>query len=257
MRVKIIHRSGDRSPGTHRSAGARTGTLQAVVLAAGKGTRLGRPLPKPLTRLSDGRSILVQQVQNLRSVLGRDLPIVVVVGFKAPIVMEAVPDLLFAYNEEYDSTNTSKSLLKALRASQAGGVLWLNGDVVFDPRLLRLVLPLLERQQSLVCVDTAVVGEEEVKYTVDQHGFIDQLSKRVVGGLGEAVGINFVAAADKAALIEQLERCADDDYFERGMEMAIAEHGVRFQPVDISSYLAVEVDFEEDLTRADALAQQL
>jgi choline kinase len=230
--------------------------LQAVVLAAGKGTRLGRPLPKPLTQLADGRSILVQQVENLRSVLGADLPITVVVGFKAPIVMEAVPDLLFAYNEEYDSTNTSKSLLKALRTSHAGGVLWLNGDVVFDPRLLDLVLPSLEAQQSFVCVDTAVVGEEEVKYTVDDQGCIDRLSKTVVGGLGEAVGINFVADADKAALVEQLARCADDDYFERGMELAITERGVRFAPIDISSFLAVEVDFEEDLARADALSRQ-
>jgi choline kinase len=249
VRVRIPNKTVD-------GAGRSMRALQAVVLAAGKGTRLGRPLPKPLTQLADGRSILVQQVENLRSVLGADLPITVVVGFKAPIVMEAVPELLFAYNEEYDSTNTSKSLLKALRTSQAGGVLWLNGDVVFDPRLLELALPSLEAQQSFVCVDTAVVGEEEVKYTVDDQGYIDRLSKSVVGGLGEAVGINFVADADKAALVEQLARCADDDYFERGMELAIAERGVRFTPIDISSYLAVEVDFEEDLARADALSRQ-
>ncbi|MEC7001408.1 MAG: phosphocholine cytidylyltransferase family protein, partial [Actinomycetota bacterium] len=28
--------------------------IQAVILAAGMGTRLGRPFPKPLTPLSDG-----------------------------------------------------------------------------------------------------------------------------------------------------------------------------------------------------------
>ncbi len=35
--------------------------IQAVILAAGMGTRLGRPFPKPLTPLSDGRTIMEQQ----------------------------------------------------------------------------------------------------------------------------------------------------------------------------------------------------
>ena len=34
------------------------------------------------------------------------------------------------------------------------------------------------------------------------------------------------------------------------METAIAADGVRFRPVDISQFAAVEVDFEDDLARA-------
>ncbi len=228
--------------------------VQVVILAAGMGTRLGRPLPKPLTVLRDGRSILHQQVDNLHLVLGADVPITLVVGFKATIVMEAAPDLVFVYNQVYDSTNTSKSLLKALRASHPGGVLWMNGDVVFDPRILEFVQPWLDADESFVCVNTAAVADEEVKYTVDGHGYVAQLSKQVVGGLGEAVGINYVAAADKPALVAELSACADQDYFERGMEAAIAEYGVRFRPLDISTFTAVEVDSEEDLARANQLA---
>jgi CDP-glycerol glycerophosphotransferase len=227
-------------------------TLQVVILAAGMGTRLGRPLPKPLTALRDGRSILGQQVDNLRSVLGPDLPITAVVGFKATLLMEAAPELLFAYNEIYDSSNTSKSLLRGLTTSQRGGVLWLNGDVVFDPQLLHVLRPLLEEDRSAVCVNTAAVSDEEIKYTVDAHGFVEQLSKSVVGGLGEAVGINYVSSTDKPVLIEHLAACAQTDYFERGIETGTAEGALRFTPVDISSYAAVEVDSEEDLLRADA-----
>ena len=39
-------------------------------------------------------------------------------------------------------------------------------------------------------MNTATVADEEVKYTVDPDGFILELSKQVVGGLGEAVGIS-------------------------------------------------------------------
>ena len=40
-------------------------TVQAVILAAGMGTRLGKPWPKPLTPLADGRTIMRQQMDNL------------------------------------------------------------------------------------------------------------------------------------------------------------------------------------------------
>ena len=231
--------------------------LQVVLLAAGKGTRLGRPLPKPLTPLRDGRSILRQQVDNLRGVLGPQLPITAVVGFRADVVMAAAPDLTFVYNPEYDTTNTSKSLLRALLNSRPGGVLWLNGDVVFDPRLLASLLGQLVSGESFVCVNTAQVGDEEVKYTVDADGLVRELSKTVVGGLGEAVGINHVAAHDKALLVRHLQLCADDDYFERGLETAIAHAGLRVQPVDISRFGAVEVDVEDDLRRANLLGSEV
>jgi CDP-glycerol glycerophosphotransferase len=227
--------------------------MQVIILAAGMGTRLGRDHPKPLTPLHDGSSILQRQLDGLREVLGAQVPITAVVGFRCEMIMQAAPDLTFAYNPDFASTNTSKSLLRGLRNSRDGGVLWLNGDVVFDPAVLELALPFLQSEQSFVCVDTNTVADEEVKYTLDGDGCVRELSKTVVGGLGEAVGINFVSAADKPALIEHLGACDVNDYFERGMETAIAERGLRFRPVDISEFAAVEVDFETDLQRANAL----
>lgn len=225
---------------------------QAVILAAGMGTRLGRPFPKPLTELADGHSIMAQQVRKLAHALP-GVRLMIVVGFKRDLIMEAFPDVSFAYNELYDQTNTSKSLLKALRLSAEPGVLWLNGDVVFDERILDRVRDRIDAERSFVCVNTAAVGDEEVKYTVDDAGHIAELSKTVTGALGEAVGINFIAAADKPVLIEALARVADQDYFERGLELAIAESGLAIEPVDISDLFAVEVDFEADLERANQL----
>ncbi|KLN35499.1 phosphocholine cytidylyltransferase family protein [Cellulosimicrobium cellulans] len=224
---------------------------QVVILAAGMGTRLGRPFPKPLTELKDGRTILAQQLGNVRGAFGRDVQVLVVVGFKLEQILEAAPDVTFAYNEIYDQTNTSKSLLKALRVTGDRGVLWMNGDVVFDPRVLERLKPYIESGQSFVSVNTAAVGDEEVKYTVDADGRIDELSKTVQGALGEAVGINFVAPADKAALVARLAEVGDQDYFERGIEVAIEKDGLQVVPVDVSDLYAVEVDFAEDLERAN------
>ena len=224
---------------------------QVVILAAGLGTRLGRPHPKPLTPLTNGETIMRRAVHLLRDAWA-DVHVTAVVGFKLDIVIEAMPDIAFVYNEVYDSTNTCKSLLKALRLSQPGGVLWLNGDVVFDPRVLDIVEERIRNGQSFVCVDRASVADEEVKYTLGEDNMIKELSKTVVDGLGEAVGINYVSADDKPALIVRLDECDDQDYFERGIELAIEKDGLSFEPVDISEFQVVEVDFDDDLTRANA-----
>ncbi|MDN3482260.1 phosphocholine cytidylyltransferase family protein [Arthrobacter sp. APC 3897] len=226
-------------------------TVQAVILAAGMGTRLARPHPKALTQLDDGRTIMEQQVENLRAAFGDDLHLTIVVGYKLEQIMEHVPEASFVYNEAFDQTNTSKSLLKALRNSFDGGVLWMNGDVVFDPAILGHLQDHILADQSFVAVDTSSVSDEEVKYTVDESGHIYGLSKSVQGGLGEAVGINFVSSAHKGQLVARLNEVEDQDYFEKGMEITIVQDRFKYLPADISQFYAVEVDYADDLARAN------
>jgi choline kinase len=222
-------------------------TTQVVILAAGMGSRLGRSLPKPLTELSDGRTIMQQQFDNIHAAFGKEAKVTIVVGYKLEHIIEAFPDASFVYNEQYDQTNTSKSLLRAARHAGPGGLLWMNGDVVFEPEVLDELVPYVDSERSAVCVNTASVAEEEVKYTVDEAGFIRELSKTVQGALGEAVGINYIAPADLDVLRRNLEACAEQDYFERAIERATLEDGLRVLPVDISRWFCVEVDSQSDL----------
>ena len=228
--------------------------MKIVILAAGIGSRLGNPFPKPLTPLNNGKTIMGMQMENLKNEFNVD-DIHVVVGFKKDLIMERFPEVMYIYNPFFDRTNTSKSLLKALRKNRNNSVLWLNGDVVFDGELLTILKPYIDQKSSFVAVNTSKVADEEVKYTL-KNGFIDELSKTVRNGLGEAVGINFIASKDIDAFIRRLEECDANDYFEKGLELAIEKDGLKVSAVDISKFDCVEVDFREDLESANNIFQK-
>jgi len=225
--------------------------MKIIILAAGIGSRLGNPFPKPLTPLKNGKSIMHSQIKNIASKYNID-DINVVVGFKKDLIMERFPELTYVYNPFFDRTNTSKSLLQALKKHRDKSVLWFNGDVVFDMRILDILHPYIKENTSFVSVNTSKVAEEEVKYTL-KNGYINELSKTVKNGLGEAVGINFISSNDILKFIEHLEECDANDYFERGLEMAIEKDGIQVKAIDISQYNCMEIDFIEDLENVNNL----
>lgn len=224
--------------------------VQVIILASAMGTRAGRPMPTPLTPLASGKSIMAHQLDGIRGVFGADAVITAVVGFKKDLIMEAFPNLLYTYNENFDTTGTARSLLRALRVSGAGGVLWLNGDLVFDARLLARLRPRMRAGASFTCVRSTSVGEEQVSWLGDDHGMIATLSRNArTPGDGYVAGIHFVSAQDKPLLIEALADCAAPDHAERGVQWAI-DAGMRVHAVDISDFYAFEVDVETGAGKA-------
>ena len=117
--------------------------MKIVILAAGIGSRLGNPFPKPLTKLNNGKSIMEMQIENITSRFDID-DINVVVGFKKNLIMERFPNLTYIYNPFFDTTNTSKSLLSALKKNKDSSILWFNGDVVFDEKIFVRLFNLID-----------------------------------------------------------------------------------------------------------------
>ena len=217
--------------------------MQTIILAAGRGSRLGRETPKAVLEIAKDTTILDFQLRNLSTISSVE-ELVVVVGFRSELITQKYPDLSFVYNDRYDRTNTAASLLLALEKTNEDDILWLNGDVVFDGDILRLIQK--NPGHNLVFVKRGSCGAEEVKYSVDRDGAILNISKTVCNALGEAVGINFIKKQDLPTFIACLAECTPADFFEKAVELAI-ERGVRFFPVDIGTDFCTEIDFEEDL----------
>lgn len=221
--------------------------MKAVILAAGRGTRLGLDLPKAMVPVDDRRTIIDYQVENLKPFIPVE-NILVVVGFRKELIVARHPELTYTFNERFAVTNTSKSLLKGLSRLDED-VLWLNGDVVFD----REIIPqMISAGCSCVLVDDKRCGPEEVKYRTDGAGFITEISKQVQVAEGEALGINLVARADLEPLRRYLELVGDNDYFEKAIENYIVRENGRFLAFPAGGLFCHEVDFPEDLERVRA-----
>jgi choline kinase len=224
------------------------GQMKVVILAAGKGSRLGQGnLPKPLTLLSNGQTILGQQLENLNHYISLN-HVIVVVGYHKEEIIETFPDLLYVYCPNFAHENTSKSLLRALEKCEED-VLWLNGDVVFHPSILK---PMFDHPKTSMIVNIGGVGEEEVKYRQGKGGKILEVSKQVLNPQGEALGINFISHKDLNAFRHQLENCQPADYFEKAIEACIQD-GMQVNGLVIEQGLCTEVDFPEDLERANKM----
>tara|TARA_Y100000768_G_scaffold115912_1_gene85562 strand:+ start:1106 stop:1777 length:672 start_codon:yes stop_codon:yes gene_type:complete len=216
--------------------------MKVIILAAGKGTRLGMPHPKCLTKLKTGETILERQIRAISKHINKK-NIIIVVGFQKEKIIDLFPDCTYVFNPKFENTNTSKSLLCAIKENKNTDTIWMNGDVVFDDKILD---PLINSKESCMLVNSLSVAEEEVKYTLKKDGTIKEVSKEIKNGIGEAVGINKIIKKHNSHFIEELADCDDQDYFEKAIEKLINKN-TPIYPIDIQSSLCIEVDFKEDL----------
>ena len=223
--------------------------MKAIILAAGIGSRLGKIRPKSLTMLPSGETIIENQIKILRNCGIKE--ILIVVGFKKELVMEEYPSVLYSYNPLFHISNTSKSLLHALKSIDLDDVIWLNGDVFLD----KLVITRICTQQgNAVAVKKKSCGEEEVKYRTNRQNHICEISKKIRYPEGEAVGVNKILKSDFNLFLNCLEECEDQDYFEKAIEKAISMNAV-FYPIDVSDCNCVEVDFKKDLEEIQKISE--
>jgi len=230
--------------------------ITAVILAAGMGKRFGSGNDKPKSMLKvHGKTILGNTINLLHrhSITN----IVVVVGDKRDYIIDEYGDnVLFVTNPKYRTTNTAKSLLKALeKLNLNSDVIWINGDVMMESAVVDRIVSCGE---NAVCVNTSKCGPEEVKYTttIDGEGnYIKHLSKHVKKPEGEAVGVNRINARHISKLISFLEKCKKQDYFEAAIEKISlsALTDSRFIALDVSDCNIIEIDFHEDLVAAEKM----
>jgi len=222
--------------------------VKAVILAAGKGSRLGLNIPKAMVSLLGRRTILDYQLAAFRKYF-KDFDITVVTGFKGSLIRRRFPSLCFVENVNYEKTGTGKSLLCALENLHDEDVLWVNGDVYFESGALDLMI---KSKASCSLADHKKCGDEEIKYNLHEDGSIRNLSKQVQPACGEALGVNLIRKDDLQIFKKSLQEIGDMDYFEKAIENLTVSKRLRFTVVSVESFFCQEIDFPEDLNSVRA-----
>lgn len=239
--------------------------MKAVILVAGVSKRLlpyTKDVPKCLIQLDD-RTIMDYQLSALDQVGVRD--IVMVVGYRREQIVEAARqrfprmDFTFIINHRYDATNTAYSLWLAAEHFLDQDFLYLNGDVLFPPELLRRLIesPL----PNALAVEVKPCGEEEVKVLTNSAGRIVDIGKELdqSEALGEFIGVaRFSAAYSRPfyqALNDTVGAGMDMAYFEHALQETAARHELHL--VDVSDVPCIEIDYPEDLDQAREKIKQM
>jgi choline kinase len=231
--------------------------LEVVILAAGKGSRLGFGLPKALLELGSGEVLLDYQLSKLTDNFN-GLKISVVTGYKSELFSSYSTRVKLLYNPFFDSTNTAKSLFLAFESvTQESDVLWINGDVYFDDQALTFIKKKIESSQSFVGIQYGNPDEEAMKFITNGKGFLSSISKGISDAEGEAVGINFITSEDRPKLLNALKFIKDNDYDEKAMHELVTSKSFLFELADLTKSFVREIDFLSDLDIVNEYIKQI
>lgn len=229
--------------------------MKAIILAAGKGTRLnGHDLkPKCLFEVG-GQTLLARQLESLREAGINE--IVIVLGFEADRIRRLYEHTAsFVINERFEETSSLYSLWLA-REHLLDGFVVLNCDVLFHPQLLtRLLSSPLEDALLIDLVDKSNnhLGDEEMKIKL-HDGLVVDISKVMdpAEADGENVGVVKFSADGARRLIEEMDVLIDSGGLREWAPRAFREFARRFplHAISTADYPWIEIDFPEDYRRA-------
>ena len=227
--------------------------MKAIILAAGKGTRLEGAAVKPKCLVEiGGLTLLQRQIEALRNV---DIKrIVVVVGFAADHIRdECDNNISFVENIHFAETSSMYSLWLA-RNHLADGFVVLNSDVLFHPQLLANLLDSSQEDALLISdAETTPLGDEEMKVKV-KEGLVVDISKDIdpLEADGENVGIVKFSASGARALVgymaELIANGAVKDWAPRAFREFALNHPLH--ALSTAGLPWIEIDFPEDYQRA-------
>jgi choline kinase len=241
--------------------------MQAIILAAGLSKRL-RPLtdttPKCLLTIG-GKTLLEMTIDNiLKNGINE---FIMVTGYRENMIKEFIgqryPRLNIRYltNSDYENNNNSYSLWMT-KDYVTGDSLLLDSDILFD---YRIISKLLESPHidSLAVNTSHKLDEEEIKVIIDSANKIQHIGKHLDPAecFGESIGIERFSLQLFTRLVAVLERKIAgennvNEFYEASFQ-ELYDSGNAMYAVDVSEYKCMEIDFPEDLIRAEEEVKHL
>ncbi len=235
--------------------------MKAVILAAGVSSRL-RPLtndtPKCLIKVGN-KTILERTLNNLTANDIKD--IIIVTGYLENQIRDYIskkyPQLSVQYifNNLYESTNNIYSLWMTKEYVLNNDVLLLDSDIIFDKRIIELLLN--SKYENCLAINSKdELGNEEIKVKVNPDNSIIDINKEV--NLNEAVGESIGIEKFNSLFVEKLFKVLDkkilveknvNQFYEAAFQEVIDSKS-KIYAVDVGKYRCIEIDTFDDMENA-------
>lgn len=240
--------------------------FEVIILAAGRGSRLGditRDIPKCLIEIAPGITLLDTQLTTLLRFFPRS-NITIATGYKAELIQAHIEKkyadapIKLLHVGGYETYNTAHTLHQVLiKRVGTGGVLQINGDLVFDPSILEDVrknIMEFPSEEARIFTQEKPCGEEEMKVLPKEDGSIESIKKKIDSTLtiGEAFGINYYGAGfieGYVAALDEAVQYSSNAYFEDALNLLFVKSSAG-KVQRVRGRYAIEVDFPEDLEAA-------
>lgn len=235
-------------------------SLKIVILAAGKGSRLGdltREIPKNLVEVS-GRPIIDYQLDALRSSGISDDRIIVITGHANEAIRQALPlHIECFFNEYYAMYNNIYSV--AIACDRVNDdMLLINGDTLFAPAILRPLLD-VDQDATLVIDDQKSLGHEEMK-TVYEGGRLVTIGKDLKPDIctGEYIGLLRFRSESlrkyRAAIQQMMNNDGMQSWYEDALNLIADEINISMVATDGQPW--IEIDTLNELEEANRMAHE-
>jgi choline kinase len=233
------------------------------MLAAGVGRRLGDASLPPKVLLRFGGATLLERHAAILRHCGVER-IDLIVGFRAPeidaeIARIGARDLIFPrFNPDYEEA-AIVSLWHLREAFSAGEpVIFMDGDVLYDHRMMERLVASPHPNCFLMDRDTEE-GEDPVKLCLRDGLLVDFHKRPQVAHdwWGEWIGFSRFDAGVAAKIAQAVARIVaagrrDALYEDAFREVVVSEPPGAFGVEDVTGLPWVEIDFPEDLEKAEA-----
>ncbi len=224
---------------------------QAVILAAGRGQRLGahvEEFPKCLLQVG-GRTLLDHQLSMLAAVGIHDVS--VVTGYHHNAVARVCHGRANIINNPIWATTNSLYSFWLSRHWVTDQVVVMNCDVLSDQRVLSR---LLDSASSSFAFDSKSGDDEEHMKVALSGNILESMSKTLDASLvhGENVGMLKFSASDAQELFAQagsiLEHGGENMWMAAAVQALARDHALH--GVDVHDLSWIEIDYQEDLEDA-------
>lgn len=229
--------------------------MQAIIMAAGKGSRLGElsyGKPKSFIEIK-GRKLIEYNLKILET-YGVD-DVVIVTGYQCGLFEEMAgnrENIRLVYNPFYEMTNVLGSFYMGMDFLR-DDFLYLHADTLCEPQIVERMF--MTAADIVLPVDNRTCDDEAMKVR-SEAGKIVQITKQMKNEQadGEFIGValfrkNTLAAVRKKTK-KLMEEKAFEAYFESAIQRLVDEEDFVIKAIPTDGAFWAEIDFKEDYERA-------